>query len=449
MILIAIGVVVFVAQIETAAWRGRQSEVARTAATLIGQVLEDTRDALRFAGLSKRAHLVQQPELFQAMLREESELHELVRLDAEGNLIASAFRDESILAHVFTLAQSVWFQRARAGNFFTSNVQISPQNHPYLIVAMPAPDGGVVAARLTMDVLWQVTAETRFGRAGKIYVTNSAGDIIAHTDPQIVLRRENIGARPELLAIFLAPRNEWQGEFSSLGGEAVVGASAAVPGTDWIVVAELPQDEAFAMTRLAIWLVFGSALIAFYLSNLFERVALKKLILDPLANLRRGTERIGQGDWAYRLPIHARDEIGQVADAFNVMTDRLQERDAQIAARTQSLRMFEQALATMNLGVTITDVEGNILYVNPADARMHGYTAEELIGKSSRIYTTDAPVIARAPDTVKTWSTWQRESVNVRKDGSQFPVQIISDVVRDADGEPRAIIASCFDIVAN
>ena len=446
MILIAIGVVAFVGQIETAAWRGRQGEAAQTAATIISQVLEDAGHSLRFAGLVERAHLIQQPRLLHEMLRQEPALLELVRLDAEGNLSASAFRDESLLAHVFTLSQSVWFQQARAGKFFTSNVQISPQNQPYLILAMPAPDGGVVAARLTMDVLWSVTRETRFGRAGRIYVVNHAGDIIAHTDPQIVLRRENIGARPEHDAMVRAPRNEWQGEYINRRDEAVVGASAAVHATDWIVIAELPQDEAFAMTRLAGGLVFAGALIAFTLSNWFARIILSQIILQPLAHLRRGAEQIGQGNWSHRIPVHARDEIGQVADAFNVMTDRLQERDAQIATRAQSLRTLEKALATMNLGVTITDVQGNILYVNPADARMHGYTVAELLGKSSRIYTPDAPVIARTPDVVKAWRTWQRESVNVRKDGSLFPVQIISDVVLDTDGEPFAVVASCLDI---
>ena len=44
------------------------------------------------------------------------------------------------------------------------------------------------------------------------------------------------------------------------------------------------------------------------------------------------------------------------------------------------LRRFEKALNTMQLGVTITDVEGRITYTNPSDARMHGYEVEEVLG---------------------------------------------------------------------
>jgi len=36
----------------------------------------------------------------------------------------------------------------------------------------------------------------------------------------------------------------------------------------------------------------------------------------------------------------------------------------------------------MQLGVTITDTEGMIIYTNAAEARMHGYSVEELIAKT-------------------------------------------------------------------
>jgi PAS domain-containing protein len=39
-----------------------------------------------------------------------------------------------------------------------------------------------------------------------------------------------------------------------------------------------------------------------------------------------------------------------------------------------------------------------------------------------------------------------RESVNIRKDGSQFPVWLISDIIKDMGGTPVAIVTSCEDI---
>ena len=47
---------------------------------------------------------------------------------------------------------------------------------------------------------------------------------------------------------------------------------------------------------------------------------------------------------------------------------------------------LERIVETMQLGVTITDAAGQIQYVNPADAAMHGYTVAELIGQDVGVY---------------------------------------------------------------
>lgn len=112
----------------------------------------------------------------------------------------------------------------------------------------------------------------------------------------------------------------------------------------------------------------------------------------------------------------------------------------------QRLRQLEKALETMQIGVTITDIEGRIVFVNRADARMHGYEVEELVGREASLLAP--PELRRSdrhPD-LRGISSWSRESVNVRKDGSRFPVLITSDVVRDADGRPAGLVTCCQDI---
>jgi PAS domain S-box-containing protein len=41
---------------------------------------------------------------------------------------------------------------------------------------------------------------------------------------------------------------------------------------------------------------------------------------------------------------------------------------------------------------------------------------------------------------------WKRESANLRKDGSIFPVQLMSDVITDTGGKVIGIITTCEDI---
>lgn len=111
------------------------------------------------------------------------------------------------------------------------------------------------------------------------------------------------------------------------------------------------------------------------------------------------------------------------------------------------LRQLEKAVETTEVGITITDPDGRIVYTNPAEASMHSYTTGELLGQYANIF---APPECRKPqedqsDTEK-FSLWQRERINIRKDGSTFPVKLISNPILDAQGQIIGNVVVCEDI---
>ena len=111
-----------------------------------------------------------------------------------------------------------------------------------------------------------------------------------------------------------------------------------------------------------------------------------------------------------------------------------------------TLLRLEQAVGTMQLGVTITDAGGHIVYTNPAEAAMHGYSVEELLLMDARDLSPPANWKALTADDLQGVRRWKRERVRLRKDGSSFPVQLMSDVIRDAAGRPLGIVTTCEDI---
>ena len=131
---------------------------------------------------------------------------------------------------------------------------------------------------------------------------------------------------------------------------------------------------------------------------------------------------------------------GQLA-AFGIYHD-LTEQERTVRLR----RQLEKAVETMQIGVTITDLSGKILYVNPAEAHMHGWAAEELIGKSASIFAPSGERRPMTADQIREMRSWQREVANVRSDGTTLPVSLLSDVVRDEDGEPVAMVTTSEDI---
>ena len=112
----------------------------------------------------------------------------------------------------------------------------------------------------------------------------------------------------------------------------------------------------------------------------------------------------------------------------------------------EAIRRLEQAVQTMQLGVTITDIAGRIVYVNQAEAAMHGYEVEELLGRDARSLSPQKDWNPRSPRDLVQVRRWKRERIRHRKDGTTFPVQLMSDIVTDAAGRPVGLVTTCEDI---
>ena len=111
----------------------------------------------------------------------------------------------------------------------------------------------------------------------------------------------------------------------------------------------------------------------------------------------------------------------------------------------KTLQELKKAVETMHLGVTITDMDRKIIYSNPADAKLHDYEVKNLIGKDVKIFAPPALRKNISLEQIKKWKGLIRESVNIRQDGSTFPVRLITDIVKVED-EPIAMVTTCEDI---
>jgi two-component system NtrC family sensor kinase len=110
------------------------------------------------------------------------------------------------------------------------------------------------------------------------------------------------------------------------------------------------------------------------------------------------------------------------------------------------LKLVADAVERMQVGVTIRDTVGKIVYVNSTEAEMHGRKPEELLGKYVGILAPRELTDPLTVEKMKQMKNWSRESVNIRTDGTTFPVRLISDILTDAHGTPTGIVTICEDI---
>ena len=92
-------------------------------------------------------------------------------------------------------------------------------------------------------------------------------------------------------------------------------------------------------------------------------------------------------------------------------------------------------------GLVINDLEdGHLVEVNPAMCRMHGYTYDEFmtLHPMTFIHPDSHPIFAEYIDTVKAGKQFQARAIDVRKDGTPFPVEVHGTTF-DYKGKPHVL----------
>ncbi|MCY1018917.1 PAS domain S-box protein [Pyxidicoccus sp. MSG2] len=128
------------------------------------------------------------------------------------------------------------------------------------------------------------------------------------------------------------------------------------------------------------------------------------------------------------------------------------EAEASLARLRESeagLRRWEEVFTRLGVGVVVVSAEDNILRdVNPAFARMHGYSPEELKGRP--LEDTLAPeargALPRHVAAAHSKLSHEYESLHVRKDGSRFPAYSHVTAFRDGTGRVVQRVATVLDI---
>ncbi len=100
------------------------------------------------------------------------------------------------------------------------------------------------------------------------------------------------------------------------------------------------------------------------------------------------------------------------------------------------LRFYYVAQNTVN-PVQITDLQGKMVYVNPAFIEASGYSRKELIGKNPNIFSSgkhSKKFWRRMWDTISSGKVWFGEVENRRKNGDSFYTQLLISPIIDNTG---------------
>ncbi|MFM8320911.1 MAG: GAF domain-containing protein, partial [Chloroflexota bacterium] len=349
---------------ERSFWEQRQREVASYATRTLTSFIQDTLSRLSGLGLIDPRDREGLSQRLDAFLEATPAVSEVVWLDAQGRVLGSAYRREPVLANLLTIPQSYWFHESTAGRTYLGSVQLSAANQPYLIVSVPVEGKQVLAARMRLDLLWDLAADLGFGRSGVIYLVNRRGEILAHPDPNLVLTQASILGLPELEQALQSDGGVWTGAYHSLSGTAVRGLAMQASGLDWIVIAEMDEEEQGSFSRDLLSMLTGLLGMVGVAVFLGVALVLDRLVLTPVEAMRAGAEKIRTGRLDHRVPVYRQDEVGKVAGAFNEMAAQLQQTLAGLTERAAALEASQRvtfAAAEAEDGAELFNLVANLI----------------------------------------------------------------------------------------
>jgi two-component system sensor histidine kinase/response regulator len=114
----------------------------------------------------------------------------------------------------------------------------------------------------------------------------------------------------------------------------------------------------------------------------------------------------------------------------------------------QEIRLLAQTIASTQDCVSVTDLEFRLIFVNEAFLQTYGYTREELLGRPISIVRS-AKISSEMGNQILTATStggWSGELFHRRKDGSEFPVELRTSVVKDDNGKVIAMVGVARDI---
>ncbi|MES2049528.1 MAG: EAL domain-containing protein [Pseudomonadota bacterium] len=157
--------------------------------------------------------------------------------------------------------------------------------------------------------------------------------------------------------------------------------------------------------------------------------------------------------WERQIVSPLYNEVGVMTHLIAVKKD-INDKRLQLHEVEQTLLLREQALVSSSNGIMITRSDENdhsIVYVNPAFARITGYSEEEVIGREGRFLVRDdlaQPDLEEIRAALREKREGQALLRNYRKDGTQFWNELFISPVKDASGAATTHFVSVINDVS-
>jgi PAS domain S-box-containing protein len=204
-------------------------------------------------------------------------------------------------------------------------------------------------------------------------------------------------------------------------------------------------DRGFEYVSPAVAAISGYAIEEFYADpdlalkllppehhNVIETLGTRPEELEGKTLLLPWVRKDGRTTWVEQRNVLVRDAEGRVVAIEGIARDVTERKEME--DRFARLSQVVEQSAEL---VMITELDGTIVYVNPAFERMTGFAADEAVGQTPRILRSGlqgADLYRDLWATLQRGESWAGRLRNRRKDGSLYTAEVMITPVRDRAG---------------
>jgi signal transduction histidine kinase/serine phosphatase RsbU (regulator of sigma subunit) len=177
---------------------------------------------------------------------------------------------------------------------------------------------------ISLDKMVESIAAKKIGKYGNTFMVNPKGVINLHQDKKLI-NKKNIRNIPRLAPLADKILSTKKGNFiyHSKNG-TIIAAVKYIPLVDWYLIVEVQESEMLADINRAfiktVFLALGMFVIAILLV-----VLLSRKLTQPIKELVSTSKRLSKGDFTKKAQVITNDELGILAQSFNLMADQLKE----------------------------------------------------------------------------------------------------------------------------